>query len=50
MKNYDNFFFPSNNLAESKKFYSEVLGLPVKFDFSQQGTIAFKVVTKNRLS
>lgn len=43
MKNYDNFFFPSNNLEESKKFYSEVLGLPAKFDYSQQGMIAFKV-------
>jgi len=43
MKNYDNFFFPSNNLEESKKFYSEVLGLSTKFDFSSQGMIAFKV-------
>ncbi len=43
MKNYDNFFFPSNNLEESKKFYSEVLGLPTKFDYNQQGMIAFKV-------
>jgi hypothetical protein len=36
MIKYDNFFFPSDNLEESKKFFSEVLGLPVKFDFSQQ--------------
>lgn len=43
MKNYDNFFFPSNNLEESKKFYSEVLGLSIKFDFSSQGMIAFKI-------
>ena len=43
MKNYDNFFFPSDNLEESKKFYSEVLGLSTKFDFSQHGMIAFKV-------
>ncbi len=43
MKNYDNFFFPSEDLEESKKFYTEVLGLPTKFDFSQQGMIAFKV-------
>jgi predicted enzyme related to lactoylglutathione lyase len=41
--NYDNFFFPAENLEESKKFYTETLGLPVKFDFSQQGMIAFKV-------
>ena len=43
MKNYDNFFFPSDNLEESRKFYSDVLELPTKFDFSQQGIIAFKV-------
>ncbi|MDR0797021.1 MAG: hypothetical protein LBE79_13390 [Tannerella sp.] len=44
--NYDNFFFPADNLEESKKFYTETLGLPVKFDFSQQGMIAFKVGCK----
>ena len=43
MKNFDNFFFPSNDLEESKKFYSEILGLQTKFDFSPQGMIAFKV-------
>ncbi len=43
MKNFDNFFFPSDNLEASKKFYSETLGLSTKFDFSQQGMIAFKV-------
>jgi predicted enzyme related to lactoylglutathione lyase len=43
MKNFDNFFFPSDNLEKSKKFYSEVLGLSMKFDFSQQGMVAFKV-------
>lgn len=43
MKNYDNFFFPSDNFEDSKKFYSEVLGLPIKFDFSQHGMIAYKV-------
>lgn len=41
--NYDNFFYPSDNLEESKKFYTEILGLSVKFDFSQQGMIAFNV-------
>lgn len=41
--NYDNFFYPSENLEESKKFYTEVLGLAIKFDFSQQGMVAFKV-------
>lgn len=41
--NYDNYFYPADNFEESKKFYAEVLGLSVKFDFSQQGMIAFKV-------
>ena len=41
--NYDNFFFPAENLAESRRFYQEVLGLPVKFDFSEQGMLAFRV-------
>lgn len=43
MKNYDNLFLPSDNLEESKKFYSDVLGLPIKFEFANQGMIAFKV-------
>lgn len=43
MKNYDNFFFPSDNFEDSKEFYSKALGLPVKFDFSDHGMIAFKV-------
>jgi predicted enzyme related to lactoylglutathione lyase len=43
MKNYDNFFLPAENLEESKKFYSEILGLKLKFDFSTQGMIAFNV-------
>ena len=41
--NYDNFFFPAENLAESRRFYQEVLGLPVKFDFSEHGMLAFRV-------
>lgn len=43
MKKYDNFFLPAANFEESKKFYSEVMKMPVKFDFSAQGMIAFKV-------
>jgi predicted enzyme related to lactoylglutathione lyase len=43
MKNYDNFFLPSDNFEASKKFYSETLGLSIKFDFSLQGMIAFQV-------
>lgn len=40
---YDNFFYPTDNMEESKKFYTEILGLSVKFDFSQQGMMAFNV-------
>ncbi|WP_126583626.1 VOC family protein [Tengunoibacter tsumagoiensis] len=43
MKNYDNFFVPTNNPEEAKRFYHEVLGLPVKFDFEKAGLTAFKV-------
>lgn len=40
---YDNFFLPTDNLNEARKFYAETLGFPVKFDFSEKGMIAFKV-------
>ena len=43
VKNYDNFFLPSSDLKKSKEFYQDILGLPVKFDFSDMGMIAFKV-------
>jgi predicted enzyme related to lactoylglutathione lyase len=43
MKDYDNFFLPAKNLDEGKKFYSEILGLAIKFDFSDNGMVAFKV-------
>lgn len=43
MKNYNNFFFPSDNFEASKKFYYKTLGLSTKVDFSQNGMIAFKV-------
>jgi predicted enzyme related to lactoylglutathione lyase len=43
MKNYDNFFLPSNDLNKAKKFYQNILGLPIKFDFSNIGMIAFQV-------
>ena len=43
MKNYDNLFLPAENFEESKKFYSETLGLETKFEFAAQGMIAFKV-------
>jgi len=43
MKDYDNFFLPSGDLKRGKEFYQNLLGLPVKFDFSNMGMIAFKV-------
>ncbi len=43
MKDYDNFFLPSSNLKKSKEFYKDLLGLPIKFDFSDMGMVAFKV-------
>jgi predicted enzyme related to lactoylglutathione lyase len=43
MKDYDNFFLPSSDLKEGKAFYQDLLGLPVKFDFSDTGMVAFKV-------
>jgi len=43
MKNYDNLFLPAEKMEESKKFYSEILGLEIKFEFASQGMIAFKV-------
>jgi len=43
LKDYDNFFLPTNNIDNAKQFYGEVLGLSTKFDFSDAGMIAFKV-------
>ena len=43
MKDYDNFFLPSGDLQKGKEFYQGILGLPVKFDFSEMGMVAFKV-------
>lgn len=43
MKNYDNFFLPAGDLNEGKRFYRDVLGLPVKFDFAEKGMVAFQV-------
>ena len=43
MKDYDNFFLGISSLEEGKKFYNDILGLPIKFDFSDMGMIAFKV-------
>lgn len=43
MKNYDNFFLGVKDLKAAKMYYENVVGLPVKFDFSSKGMIAFKV-------
>lgn len=43
MRDYDNFFLPATDLEKAKKFYHLVLQLPVKFDFSDEGMIAFTV-------
>ena len=43
MRNYDNFFFGARNLEESRKFYEDILGLSLKFDFQDKGMIAFNV-------
>ncbi|MEO2601650.1 VOC family protein [Clostridium butyricum] len=43
MKNYDNFFMGVSNLAEARKYYENILGLELKFDFSKKGMIAFNL-------
>lgn len=43
MMKYDNFFFLADDLAASCRFYQEVLDLPVKFDFSENGMVVFRV-------
>lgn len=43
MKMYDNFFLPVNDLAQAKDYYQNILELPLKFDFSDKGMVAFKV-------
>jgi predicted enzyme related to lactoylglutathione lyase len=43
LKNYDNFFVAVDDLARAKEYYQNVLGLPVKFDFSNRGMVAFQV-------
>lgn len=43
LKDYDNFFLPTDNLDAAKNFYGKMLELPTKFDFSDAGMVAFKV-------
>lgn len=40
---YDNYFLPSADMDASRQFYSEVLGLKVKFDFPAKGMTAWHV-------
>lgn len=39
----DNYFVPATRFEEAKHFYGELLGLPVKFDFSAMGMIAYRI-------
>jgi predicted enzyme related to lactoylglutathione lyase len=43
MKDYDNFFLGVTDLKKAKKYYEDVLGLQIKFDFSDRGMAAFNV-------
>lgn len=43
VKDYDNFFLPIEDYQASIHFYSEVLELEKKFEFAEQGMVAFKV-------
>lgn len=43
IKKYDNFFLPAADLELGRTFYQNVLGLSIKFDFSQHGLLAFNV-------
>lgn len=43
IEDYDNFFLGTTDLEKSKSFYQDILGLDLKFDFSNNGMIAFKV-------
>ena len=43
IRNYDNLFLPVDNYEKSKIFYTETLGLRTKFEFKEQGMIAFSV-------
>lgn len=40
---FDNFFLGTDDLNKSRAFYQDILGMEVKFDFSERGMMAFKV-------
>jgi predicted enzyme related to lactoylglutathione lyase len=43
MKDFDNFFLGVTDIDKGKKYYNDILGLKLKFDFSDKGMIVFKV-------
>ena len=43
MEKYDNFFLGVDNLEEAKKYYGDILGLNLKFDFSNNGMVAYNI-------
>lgn len=43
IKNYDNFFLPADDFNKSIQFYTQTLGLEKKFEFPEEGMVAFKV-------
>ncbi|RRD40280.1 VOC family protein [Leptotrichia sp. OH3620_COT-345] len=43
LKGYDNFFLVVDDLEKAKKYYKDILGLEIKFDFSDMGMVAFNI-------
>lgn len=43
IKNYDNLFLPAKDMEKSKEFYTQILGLKMKFEFEDKGMVAYKV-------
>ena len=42
IKNYDNLFLPAKDMEKSKEFYTQILGLKMKFEFEDKGMVAIK--------
>lgn len=43
IKNYDNLFLPVKDMEKSKEFYTQILGLKIKFEFKDKGMTAYKI-------
>ncbi|HPF09838.1 MAG TPA: VOC family protein [Flavobacteriaceae bacterium] len=43
IKRLDNLFLGANDLEQARSFYTQTLGLGIKFDFSHNGLLAFKI-------